>query len=89
MLGDFVADELAPDRAAVHHQDAVAAADELIVVGRVEEDGRSCAGKLVQKRVDLLLGADVDPARRIVEQQDARLGHQPLADDELLLVAAG
>ena len=42
-----------------------------------------------QELVELLLGADVDAARRIVEQDDPRPGHQPLADDDLLLVSAG
>ena len=39
--------------------------------------------------VDLLLGADVDAAGRLVEQEHPRPGRQPLADDHLLLVAAG
>ena len=39
--------------------------------------------------VDLELGADVDAARRLVEDEDRRLGHQPLGEHDLLLVAAG
>ena len=39
--------------------------------------------------VDLPLRADVDAARRLVHDQDLRVGVQPLADDDLLLVAAG
>jgi hypothetical protein len=39
--------------------------------------------------VHLVLGADVDPARRVVEQQHGRLGVEPLGEDDLLLVAAG
>ncbi len=38
--------------------------------------------------VDLALGTDVDAARRIVQQHDIRMDLQPLADDDLLLVAA-
>ena len=60
------------DRAVVEHQHAVAAADQLVIVGRVEEDRRAVVGELAQQLVDLLLGADVDAARRIVEQDDAR-----------------
>ncbi len=45
-------------------------------------------GEAAQELIDLLLGGDVDAARRVVEQDDARLGHQPFGDDDLLLVAA-
>ena len=38
--------------------------------------------------VDLVLGADVDAARRLVEDQQLGLGEQPLAEHHLLLVAA-
>ena len=66
-------DELALDRAVVEHEHAVAAADQLVIVGRIEQDRRAGVGELAQQLVDLLLGADVDAARRIVEQDDARL----------------
>ena len=88
-LGDLRADELAPDRAVIEHEHAVAAADQLVVVGRIEEDRRARIGELAQELVHLLLGADVDAARRIVEEDDARAAHQPFGDDDLLLVAAG
>ena len=73
-LGDLGADELAHDRAVVQHEHAVAAADQLVIVGGVEEDRRAGVGEAAQQLVDLLLGADVDAARRIVEQDDARAG---------------
>ena len=72
-LGDLGADQLALDRAVVHHEHAVAAADQLVIVGRIEEDRRAVVGELAQQLIHLLLGADVDAARRIVEQDDARL----------------
>ena len=56
---------------------------------RVEQDRSARVGELAHQAVELLLGADVDAAGRIVEQDDARVGHQPLGDDDLLLVAAG
>ena len=43
----------------------------------------------VDELVDLELRADVDAARRLVEQQDLRLRQQRLAEHDLLLVAAG
>ena len=42
----------------------------------------------VHQPIQLGLGADVDAARRIVEQQHLRLRQQPAADDRLLLIAA-
>jgi hypothetical protein len=39
--------------------------------------------------VDLLLGADVPTAGRMVEDHDPRSGVQPLGEHDLLLVAAG
>src|SRR4051794_37686186 len=58
VLGDLGADQLALDRAVVHHQHAIAAADQLVVVGGVEEDRRALLGEAAQQLVDLLLGAD-------------------------------
>ena len=88
VLGDAVAFEFANDAAVIKHQHAVAAADQFVIVGRIEQDRRAGIGQPPQQLIDLLLGADIDAARRIVEQDDARLAHQPFGDDHLLLVAA-
>ena len=45
-------------------------------------------GQAEDELIDFLLGSDVDAARRLVEQQNPRIGRQPFADDDLLLVAA-
>ena len=39
--------------------------------------------------VDVPLGADVDAAGRVVEDNEVGIGLQPLGQDDLLLVAAG
>ena len=44
--------------------------------------------ELVDQAVDLGLRADVDPARRLVEDEDLRSGRQPAGQHDLLLVAA-
>ena len=77
------------DAAVIEDQHAVAAADQLVIVGAVEQDRGTGVGELAQQAVELLLGADVDAAGRVVEQDHARPGQQPLADHHLLLVAAG
>ncbi len=43
--------------------------------------------QLIDQLVDLDLGADVDAARRLVEDQHLGVGQQPLPDDDLLLVS--
>ena len=43
---------------------------------------------LLIKRMDSRLGADIDAARRLIEDQDARVGGQPFCQHHLLLVAA-
>src|SRR6185503_3746883 len=81
--------EFAHDAAVIHDGDAVAAADQFVVVGGIEQDRCAIVGELTHEAVKLLLGADVDAAGRVVEQNDARSGHQPFGDDDLLLVTAG
>ena len=46
-------------------------------------------GKLQDQFVNLVLGADVDAAGRLVEEQNIGLRQQPTAKNDLLLVAAG
>ena len=78
------------DRAAgVEHDHAVAEMDQLGNLGRVEQDRAAELGEGAHQHIELVLGADVDAAGRIEEQQDAALGEQPFGDGDLLLVAAG
>ena len=69
MLGDCGPRQLAPDRAVDHHQHAIAAPDEFVNIGRIEQDRRARLRELAQKFVELLLGADVDATRRIVQKE--------------------
>ena len=57
-------------------------------LARDQEDARARRRELVDERVDLRLGADVDAAGRLVEDQDAAARRQPLGEHDLLLVAA-
>ena len=81
--------ELAPDLAVAHDQDAVAHADQLLDLRGDHQDAGAVGGEPVDDLVDLVLGADVDAAGRLVEDEQARAAQQPLADHHLLLVAAG
>ena len=58
-------------------------------LGRYHNDPLALVGQIDDELVDLILGAHVDAAGGFVQQQHLRLGQQPAADDDLLLVAAG
>ena len=51
--------------------------------------GDAGVGERAHQLVDLALGADVDAARRLVEDHHLGLHRQPLGEHDLLLVAAG
>ena len=77
------------EAAAVHDEDAVAHAEDLRQLAGDHQDRHALLGEAAHQRVDLGLGADVDAAGRLVHDQDARRGLEPLAEHDLLLVAAG
>ena len=82
------ASNAAADLAVAHDQDAVAHPDQLLDLRGDHQDAGAFGGQAVDDLVDLVLGADVDAARRLVEDEQARAAQQPLADHDLLLVAA-
>ena len=69
--------------------DAVADAEQLGQLGGDDQHRLPLVGEPVDDRVDLVLGADVDAAGRLVEDQHVRVGEDPLRQHDLLLVAAG
>ena len=81
--------EFAGDAAAGHDQHAVGEADQLRHLRGDQHDGDAARRQLVDQPVDLGLGADVDAARRLVEDEQHRLPRQPARQHHLLLVAAG
>ena len=70
-------------------QDAVAEREQFRHLRAGDQDGDPLRRQLADEAIDLRLGAHVDAAGRLVEQQHARRRRQPLADHNLLLVAAG
>ena len=75
-------------RALMHHGDAVADADDLFHVAGDHQDGDARSASVAHQRVDLALGADIDAARRLIEDDDARVHRQPFGQHDLLLIAA-
>ena len=88
-LGRLRAGDLAGDAPLAHRVDPVADPEQFGQLGGDDDDGFAGVGERVDDLVDLVLRADVDAAGRLVEDENVRLGEQPLAEDDLLLVAAG
>ena len=57
-------------------------------VSEVSTIATPSAESVADQLVDLLLGADIEAARRMIEDQDARVRRQPACEHDLLLVAA-
>ena len=72
----------------VHDHDAITHAENLRHFGSNNDHSKTLSGEFGDQPVDLRLGADVDAARRLVEDQDARIGEKPTPDQTLLLVAS-
>src|SRR6266403_3968569 len=83
------ASQLAGDPALAHDQDAVAHAEQLGQLRGDHDDGFALLGAVVEEPVDLALGAYVDAAGGLVEDEHLGVGGEPLADHHFLLVAAG
>src|SRR4051794_37338824 len=79
---------LTNDKAIAHDEKAMAEAEELLQLRRDEEDRDAPPGELEKNLVDLLLRADIDAARRLVADQEARVAEEGTAEQHLLLVAA-
>ena len=75
--------------AGVHDEDAVRHAEDLRQLGGDHQDRHALLGEAAHEGVDLGFGADVDAAGGLVHDEDLRAGLEPLAEDDLLLVAAG
>src|SRR5882672_4084733 len=61
---------------------------ELVDFGGVPKEGAAVARLLPQQVVHLQFGADIDPAHRIVHQNNPRVGTQRSSEQRLLLIAA-
>ena len=89
LLGGLGPGELGGDAALAQDHDPVGHAEHLGQLGRHHHDGEPVGGQRRHQPVHLGLGADVDAAGRLVDDQQFRVGGQPLGQHDLLLVAAG
>ncbi len=88
VLADGVAGEVGDDGAPGEDEDAVAF-EQFGVLGRVPEHEAAIGGAVAQHAVEVALGADVDAAGRVVEEDDGGAVDQAAGHQRLLLVAAG
>ena len=72
----------------MEHSHAIGHAKDLGQFGADQDDAYALRRQLVEQFVDRVFRADVDAARGLVEEQHPRVAKQPLADDDLLLIAA-
>src|SRR6266516_2572707 len=75
--------------AARHDDNAMAYIHELRELRRDHDHGRTLFGETMDQAIDLGLGADVDAASGLVEDQNVGVRQHPFTDDDLLLIAAG
>ena len=88
LRGGLGARDVGGDAALTDDEHAVGHAEDLGELGADHQDGEALTGEVGEQAVHLGLGADVDAARGLVDDQQLGLGGQPLGDDHLLLVAA-
>src|SRR6218665_3172965 len=86
-LGNFGAFEHAGQASLAHHHHAVAEANHLLHLRGNEDDGFALGGQRRDDVIDLLLGADIDAARRLIHDDDVGLALHGLAQHQLLLIA--
>ena len=71
------------------HEDPIRAFEHFLEFGGNHQHAEPVLGELLDDALDLRLGADVDAARRLVEDQQLRVHREPAREQHLLLVAAG
>src|SRR5262249_13851102 len=81
--------ELCDDVALAHDEDAITHAEHFRQLARYHQYGEPLRRQLPHQAMDLRLGADIDAARWLVQDEELRLVGEPLAQHDLLLVAAG
>ena len=83
-----LAGELGDDPAAPHDEHAMGEAEDLLELGRDQDDAEPVGREARDEVVDGALRADVDAARGLVRDHHARLAQQRPGEQHLLLIAS-
>ena len=70
-------------------RDSVGEAKDLLIVRGHKDHRQPLVGELAQMAIDLRPSADIDATRGLFDEKDGGLNAQPLAERNLLLIAAG
>src|SRR6185503_5328618 len=71
----------------MHHANRIANAEQFRNIGTHKKNGTAFRGEIEDPLIDLRFAADVDSARGLIEQQDARIVMKQSSDRDLLLIA--
>src|SRR5690606_36002376 len=86
---DLVAVQFRDDPLIAHDEHSICETDKLLHFRRDDDAGLPLPHHLVDEVINLAFVANVDAARRLVDNLDRRVGHHHLGKQGLLLIAAG
>lgn len=88
MLGGLGGGHLGNNRVAMDDIDAIAETDELHGFPRQDQNSPAVLREVAKQLVDFRLGADIDAARRLFNEEDVEIGGDIAAEQNFLLIAA-
>jgi hypothetical protein len=88
LLVDSIMRELGDQPPRAQNEDPIRHREHLRRVVADQDDGHTLRREMRDDAMDLRLGSNINAARRLVQDQHARFGKQPLSQQHLLLVAA-
>src|ERR671937_2358828 len=87
-IWEFGGRSVEDDLAAHEHDPLNESLDRAELVGDVQDGDVEVAVELLEQRGERLLRLDIDPSRRLVEDEELRIGRQRLRDERALLLSA-
>src|SRR4051794_20433583 len=88
LLADLALRQLGDGAAIAQHDDAVGTLDDFFELGGDHQHAEAMVRELLDERLYLGLGAHIDAARRLIENEELRIHAEPAGQQPLLLVAA-
>lgn len=85
-FAELTATKFARDASFAQNQDPVTDGNQFGKFAGSQDDCQAVVTQCVNQSIDLGLGADIDPSRGIIEQQQFRPGSQRARDNTLLLI---
>jgi hypothetical protein len=86
IFGGFAPHQVAGNSSAVHYQDTIRHAEDLVNLGGDYYNTGALACETADEVMDFRFGTHVDAARRLIEKIDTRSHAEPFSEDDLLLI---